>query len=145
MSEKKKTISRRDTLRWLALAGGGAVLAACGGQGAGQAPDVAQPSPTEPAQEQPLPAGTKIPEPSSAPSGGEPGAPANSSAGQSAQAAPPAGEAPGGQAYLAVARGADPAAITEAAIKALGGIERFVKAGSDVIVKPKYLHRLLYV
>ncbi len=37
---------------------------------------------------------------------------------------------------LAVAHGSDPAAITEAAIKALGGIERFVKQGSDVIIKP---------
>jgi uncharacterized protein (DUF362 family) len=42
----------------------------------------------------------------------------------------------GDQAYLAVARGGDPAAITKAAIAALGGIERFVKSGDDVIVKP---------
>ncbi len=41
-----------------------------------------------------------------------------------------------GQNYLAVARGADPAEITRAAIKALGGMERFVKKGHDVIVKP---------
>jgi uncharacterized protein (DUF362 family) len=40
------------------------------------------------------------------------------------------------QAYLAVARGADPAAITERALAALGGIERFVKPGQDVIIKP---------
>jgi len=40
------------------------------------------------------------------------------------------------QPYLAVARGADPAAITRAAVAALGGIERFVPAGSDVIIKP---------
>lgn len=42
----------------------------------------------------------------------------------------------GDQAYLAVARGADPAAITEAALKAVGGIERFVKPGQQVILKP---------
>ncbi len=42
----------------------------------------------------------------------------------------------GDQAYLAVARGADPAAITRAAVAALGGIERFVKSGDDVIIKP---------
>jgi uncharacterized protein (DUF362 family) len=42
----------------------------------------------------------------------------------------------GDQAYLAVARGEDPAAITEAALRALGGIERFVKNGYDVIIKP---------
>jgi uncharacterized protein (DUF362 family) len=48
------------------------------------------------------------------------------------QAAAPAA----GQTYLAVARGVDPAAITMAAVAAIGGMERFVKAGDDVIVKP---------
>ena len=33
----------------------------------------------------------------------------------------------GDQAYMAIARGPDPEAITKAAIDALGGIERFVK------------------
>lgn len=42
----------------------------------------------------------------------------------------------GDQAYLSVARGADPAAITKAALAALGGIERFVRSGDEVIVKP---------
>ncbi len=40
------------------------------------------------------------------------------------------------QAYLSVARGPDPAEITRASIAALGGIERFVKSGNDVIIKP---------
>jgi uncharacterized protein (DUF362 family) len=44
--------------------------------------------------------------------------------------------AAGGPAYLSVARGGDPAAITRAAIGALGGMERFVRAGDDVIIKP---------
>jgi uncharacterized protein (DUF362 family) len=48
--------------------------------------------------------------------------------------APP--EPTGGQPYLAVARGDDAAAITRAAIAALGGIERFVHDGNDVIIKP---------
>jgi uncharacterized protein (DUF362 family) len=39
-------------------------------------------------------------------------------------------------AYLAVARGSDPKAITRAAIEAIGGIERFVTEGNNVIVKP---------
>jgi len=47
----------------------------------------------------------------------------------------PAGPA-GDQAYMAIVHGADPAAITEAAVKVLGGIERFVKSGSNVIIKP---------
>lgn len=57
--------------------------------------------------------------------------PAGSPAGRQPPAEP--GE---GQAYLAVCRGSDPAAITRAAIVALGGIERFVRAGQDVIIKP---------
>jgi len=48
----------------------------------------------------------------------------------------PANPPASGHAYLAVARGEDPAAITEAAIRALGGMERFVTRGADVIVKP---------
>jgi uncharacterized protein (DUF362 family) len=42
----------------------------------------------------------------------------------------------GDQAYLAVAHGPDPETITRAAIEALGGIDRFVRSGDDVIVKP---------
>lgn len=43
---------------------------------------------------------------------------------------------PPGAAYLAVARGESPTAIVKSALKALGGIERFVKPGNDVIIKP---------
>jgi uncharacterized protein (DUF362 family) len=42
----------------------------------------------------------------------------------------------GDSAYLAVARGTDPGAIARAALAAIGGIERFVKSGADVIIKP---------
>jgi uncharacterized protein (DUF362 family) len=42
----------------------------------------------------------------------------------------------GNQAYLAVAHGGDPAAIVKAALASLGGIQRFVKPGQDVIIKP---------
>ena len=41
-----------------------------------------------------------------------------------------------GGAYLAVARGESPAAMVQAVLKALGGIESFVKSGDDVIIKP---------
>lgn len=41
-----------------------------------------------------------------------------------------------GEPYLVVARGTSPAAITRAAIDALGGISKFVKPGNDVILKP---------
>jgi len=55
-----------------------------------------------------------------------------------AAASSPAAEA----AYLAVARGAgaDPAELARRAIAALGGIERFVKSGAEVIVKPNICH-----
>ncbi|MBC7235983.1 MAG: DUF362 domain-containing protein [Chloroflexi bacterium] len=43
---------------------------------------------------------------------------------------------PAQSAYLAVARGNSPEAITMRAIAAIGGIERFVKQGYDVIIKP---------
>jgi uncharacterized protein (DUF362 family) len=39
-------------------------------------------------------------------------------------------------AYLAVVHGADPIALTTRAIAAIGGIERFVKSGYNVIIKP---------
>ena len=53
-------------------------------------------------------------------------------------AGPTSAPATAAPAYLAVARGAgaDPAELTRRAIAALGGIERFVKPGADVIVKP---------
>lgn len=41
-----------------------------------------------------------------------------------------------GAAYLSVARGEDAAEITRRAIAAIGGMERFVKSGADVIIKP---------
>jgi len=41
-----------------------------------------------------------------------------------------------GQAYIAVAYGDSVERITRAAVAALGGIERFVKPGNDVIIKP---------
>ena len=49
---------------------------------------------------------------------------------------PSAVEPPAGETYLAVARGEDPASITTAAVAAIGGMERFVRNGYDVIIKP---------
>jgi uncharacterized protein (DUF362 family) len=40
------------------------------------------------------------------------------------------------EAYLAVARGPDPKAITRTALAAVGGMGRFVKSGDSVILKP---------
>jgi uncharacterized protein (DUF362 family) len=62
---------------------------------------------------------------------GVPGFPATWPA-QAGQVATPPADA----AYLSVARGEDPAELTRRAVKALGGIERFVKQGQSVIIKP---------
>jgi len=43
---------------------------------------------------------------------------------------------PGDAAYLAVARGESPTTLVQRSISALGGMERFVKPGNDVIIKP---------
>lgn len=117
MLRNSRSISRRESLRWLLMTGAGAALAACG-----QNPTATQPTG---AAEQ-------------AGDGGEP-APAEIAVAESAAepgAEQPANQPSAGQAYLAVARGEDPAAITAAALQALGGIERFVKSGYDVIIKP---------
>ncbi len=55
--------------------------------------------------------------------------------GSTSPASPVPSLGPGGT-YLAVARGPSPSALVEAAVKALGGIEQFVKQGDDVIIKP---------
>jgi uncharacterized protein (DUF362 family) len=76
-------------------------------------------------------------------------APPTTAAAENPTAAPPVEPAPptstpgnAAAAYLAVARGtaADPTELTRRAIAALGGIERFVKPGANVIVKPNICH-----
>jgi len=49
---------------------------------------------------------------------------------------PPPPPPPGDGAYLAVARGSNPRAMVEASLQALGGIERFVRPGHNVVIKP---------
>jgi len=63
-------------------------------------------------------------------------APPSGEAGAASSGRAPAPAPSGEQAYLAVARGEAPQAIVQAALAALGGIERFVKSGQDVILKP---------
>ncbi|NJD58963.1 MAG: DUF362 domain-containing protein [Anaerolineae bacterium] len=66
--------------------------------------------------------------------------PAEPTAGEATPAEPgspsPEPSATSTPAYLAVAHGPDPAAITRAAIGALGGMASFVSPGYDVIIKP---------
>lgn len=117
----KRILTRGEFLRLAALSAAGALVAGC-------APD-AQPSTPEPGSLatplQPTPGQTSAP---------------------AAQASGPAAEAPttrpeptqprASEAYLAVMHGPDPVAITTAALEALGGMQRFVKSGAEVIIKP---------
>ena len=107
------TLNRREFVRrMLAVAAAGAALSLAG-CAQKPAPEAAAPDP-----------------------GGGGGATAATARPTLAPTAPP-GPAPAGSAYLAVARGAmDPGELTRRAIAAVGGIERFVKPGAVVIVKP---------
>jgi len=108
-------LTRRQFLRRIAAGMGsltaGSLLAACG----------ARQSPTPaPVPSSPAPAGEVSPTP--APS------PAATSAPTMAQPANPP--------HLVVARGGEPQALVRQALAALGGMERFVHSGDDVVVKP---------
>jgi len=130
-------VSRRSFLR------AAAVLLASGAAGCGATP--APTSTSAPAAtRQPAtaaPAATPIPTmppataatPTTAQAPAAPTATAQALSTATRTATPAPGNA---QVYLAVARGGSPDAITRAAIGALGGIERFVKPGNDVIIKP---------
>ena len=128
------TITRRQFLRQaaalgLGAAGTGALLSAagCGPQ---------QPTPAPTAETGPTGAASTLVPTAAVRPGASATAPAVSPTATAQVASPTATAAGSGQAYLAAVHGADPAAITRRAIAALGGIERFVRPGDDVIVKP---------
>jgi uncharacterized protein (DUF362 family) len=52
------------------------------------------------------------------------------------QTPPPVTPAPAGNTKLVIVRGQSPADMVRAALKSLGGMEKFVKKGNDVIIKP---------
>lgn len=122
-----QAISRRVFLRGLLCLGAGAVLTAC----------VPSPTPEPAAPASP----TKVAAaPSAVPASPSPqpepsDSPVVPSATPAVEAHAPS-PVPSGAAYLAVARGPSPAEITMRAIAAIGGMERFVKRGYDVIIKP---------
>ena len=132
-----KLVTRRLFLKSMIILGAGAALAACAPKAVvvpTQEPSPASPTkvvvaPTSaPASQSPEPAASSTALPPSA-------TPIQPSATPVAKGQTPS-LAPAGAAYLAVARGASPAEITTRAIAAIGGIERFVKKGYEVIVKP---------
>lgn len=124
-------LTRRKFLQLLAASGAGAFLAACGADKiltpdaapatstprdvpptwtpTQAAAEAAEAEATEPMADDPTTAPTR--EPTSAPTASQ-------------------------EAYLAVARGNDPRAITRAAVAAIGGMGRFVNSGDEVVLKP---------
>jgi len=127
-----KKISRRDALRLLALTAA-ASLAACSKKFENMPMDPTANS------TQPEPGGYVEPLSPTIPQPASPTAAQTQAGGQTGNeptTTPQPDNPSPDQAYLSVARGEDPAAITEAALQALGGIERFVKNGYDVIIKP---------
>ncbi len=124
-----RTVSRRVFLRLAAALGAGAAAVRCS-PATPRAPNATlsaptpspSPLPSQPPEALPITPPTLLPaSPAPVPSP----APTVTSAGPNA-----------GSAYLAVVRGPDPVALTERAIAAVGGIERFVRSGYDVIIKP---------
>ena len=113
-------INRRDLIKLAGALGASAVLL---GTGCGNS-QPAEPSP----QEAPATPTTALTPPTSA-------APTSAPT-LTVPATVAVAPTPASAAYLAVARGSDPATITQRAIAAVGGMERFVKSGADVIIKP---------
>jgi uncharacterized protein (DUF362 family) len=130
-------LNRRKFIQGLLVTGAAWGVAACGSR-----PSPAAPSPTSapPAPTTAPPAPSPDPTAASRAAGASTAVPAAAPTAASAATAPTptAPSAAAEAAYLAVARGAgaDPAELTRRAIAAVGGIERFVKPGADVIVKP---------
>jgi len=119
-------ISRREFIRRLAALalGAGALLSHLGCRAEKPTPQKATPTTAPP----PKPTPTVLPKATVAPT---PMATAPPIAAPTATAVPTPDRVD-----LAVARGGSPAEITRAAIEALGGMERFVRPGDRVIVKP---------
>jgi len=131
-----ETLTRRSFLRGTIALGLGALVAACTPVAAPPSqpveaqpvisqPDTATPAPevveAKPAEPTAATQPTDMPQATEAPAATAAKAPSPASA---------------ESAYMAVARGSDPEAITMRALAAIGGIERFVKNGYDVVIKP---------
>jgi len=111
--------TRRAFLQWMAIqmgaVFGGSLLSSCGGQEPHSLQTTALPiaKPLQPTEFEPTDAPT-----------------------QTEQAATEPSATPNGHPHMAVARGGEPEALVRYAVAALGGMQRFVSTGDDVIVKP---------
>ena len=143
----KSRISRRQFIERLATlglgAGGVAALSACGARPTPELARIATSAPTATAAPAtataaPTPAPTQAPtQAASATNTPAPTQPPTAAPTETATQPPTkAPSATPSPAYLAVVRGANAAEITRRAVAAIGGIERFVKPGANVIIKP---------
>jgi uncharacterized protein (DUF362 family) len=121
---RRPPISRRTFLKLTATVAAGAALASCS----------PKPNPTSPTEA----ATTEIKPtlPSSPTSGIVPTDTSPSETNPTETTSNPEPAQSSSPAYLAVIHGPDPAAITRAAIEALGGMASFISSGYDVIIKP---------
>ncbi|MHB0858867.1 MAG: DUF362 domain-containing protein [Anaerolineae bacterium] len=131
-----KALTRRELLAGGVTLGVAAILAACTPaspvETAARVTEAAPAEATRAAAEAPQ----ATPQPSATPSAdGAAGIAAATATEERVPTTAPS-PTPAEAAYLAVVRGDDPEAITLRALAAIGGIERFVRSGYDVIVKP---------
>ena len=119
--------SRREFLRQLASGGAAAagawLLSACG----------AQETPTPAASQPPTSTATEPPDPTAPPAPTQPSPSPTATEGEAQMpTTAPSTDYP----HMVVARGGEPEEMVRRALAAMGGMERFVSAGDDVIVKP---------
>ncbi len=134
-------LSRRRFLKWAGITALGAVWLASGCAASSEAPptdsqevtavpsETMQAIPPEVVQEEP-------PESPSEQPSVTPTQPEVESSQDAPQPQPEVSEPSSDRPHLIIARGADPAEITRRAVAALGGIERFVSTGDNVVIKP---------
>jgi uncharacterized protein (DUF362 family) len=128
MKTGKTPFNRREFLRLLSLAGLGGAVSAC----KPLAKTLSVPATATANKVSPTTTATPTIRPINADGKATPGQASSTPSSSSTPTPQPTAS----QAYLSIMHGADPAQITIAAVAALGGMERFVASGDDVIIKP---------
>lgn len=127
--KRRPPISRRTFIKLTATVAAGATLASC-------TPNQSTVQPSDAATSGAIPTLPPSPTPGVITTGSTPAEPTAAETNPTQTATNPEPSPTTSPAYMAVAHGPDPAAITRAAIDALGGMASFVTSGFDVIIKP---------
>ena len=127
--KRRPPISRRTFIKLTATVAAGAALASC-------SPKQSTTAPTDTAATGIKPTIPPSPTAGAVATGTTPAETTQAETNPTETAANPEPSPTTAPAYLAVVHGPDPAAITRAAIDALGGMASFVSSGFDVIIKP---------